>query len=207
LRNLRRPLGPEDGDEAFECHILLAVRIHRAALLNKRKSDLEGEGWRRYFVDYFPDGRNSQADADFLWDKWRVGLLKDELPHAITHGQSGAHWHSLPEGGFCVNLESMWDDFAHSVGRFMEALQADEPRRKVVLRRWRERSWTVRPIPLVPSDQLHPSPTLYPGNFSASVAASATTMISDDSWPPSLRSGTGLERPPSGGDADDLGSD
>ena len=32
-------------------------------------------------VEYFPDGRNWPADADFLWDKWRVGLLKDELPH------------------------------------------------------------------------------------------------------------------------------
>lgn len=109
LRDLRRSLGPGDGEEAFRCHLLLAVRIHRAARLNARRSDGEGQGWCRYLVDYFPQGRNSPADADFLWRSWRTRLLKDESPVAISHGQSGGHWLPLAGGGFCVNLESMWD--------------------------------------------------------------------------------------------------
>jgi hypothetical protein len=161
LHNLSRPLGPEDGDEAFECHILLTVRIHRAARLNQRCSDKQFEGWRRYFADYFPDGRNSPDDADFLWEEWRVGMLKDDLPHGITHGHSEAHWLPLPGRGFVVNLESMWDDFNYSVDRLVETLDADDARRKVVLQRWRERSWTVRQIELA-----------YQGSTRASVAAS-----------------------------------
>jgi hypothetical protein len=177
LRNLRRPLGPEDGDEAFDCHILLAVRIHRAAGLNARASDREGQAWRRYFVAYFPEGRNSDADANFLWKEWRTEMLKHESPRGIAHGQSGAHWYPLPEGGFCVNLESMWDDFEFSVDRFLEALQADERHRTEVLRRWRERSWTVRRIELHPSERLFPSETLYPGWLS--VSGLPTAMGSD----------------------------
>jgi hypothetical protein len=183
LRGRPRELGPDEGDEAFERHILLAVRIHRAARLNQRNLDTEGAGWRRYFVEYFPDGRNWPADADFLWDKWRVGLLKDELPHGITHGQSGAHWMRLSAGGICVNLESMWDDFEYSVDRFVQRLREDEPHRKVVLRRLGTRSWTVRPIPTVPSEHLFPSPTTYPGSVNASVAASATTISVESETP------------------------
>jgi hypothetical protein len=177
LRDLRRSLGPEDGDEAFDCHILLAVRIHRAAGLNARVKDGDGQAWRRYFVEYFPEGHNSEADADFLWAKWRTEMLKRESPHAIAHGQSGAHWYRLPGGGFSVNLESMWDDFEHSVDRFMDALQTDKRRRKIVLRRWRQRSWTVRRLPLYPSEQLFPSETLYPGGVELSVGAAATAMM------------------------------
>jgi hypothetical protein len=177
LRNLRRTLGPEDGDEAFDCHILLAVRVHRAVRLNARASDGEGEAWRRYFGAYFPAGRNSAADAQFLWEKWRTGLLKDESPRAITHGQSGAHWLPLPGGGFCVNLESMWDDFEHSVSRFVQALQADaaDAHRRIVLRRFAERAWTVQQVPLVPHAQLFPGPTVYPGRLSVATT-SATAM-------------------------------
>jgi hypothetical protein len=178
MRNMRtrRPLGPEDGDEAFDRHIPLAVRIHRAAGLNARASDKEGQAWRRYVVDYFPPGHNTAADADFLWSEWRTRLLKHESPRGITHGQAGAHWHPLPEGGFCVNLESIWDDFEHSVVRFMEALEADEPRRMEVLRRWRGRSWTIRDLALVPSDRLFPDPTLYSGAITVSTAMSTTTI-------------------------------
>jgi hypothetical protein len=180
LHNLRRPLGPKDGDEAFDRHILLAVRIHRAAGLNARASDREGQAWTRYFASYFPEGRNSPEDAAFLWKEWRTRLLKHESPRGIAHGQSGAHWYPLPDGGFCVNLESMWDDFEDSVDRFVEALKGDESRRTEVMRRWRERSWTVKQFPLFPSDRLFPSPTLYPGSVSVS-ASTATAMISHES--------------------------
>jgi hypothetical protein len=180
LRNLRRDLGPTDGDLAFDCHILLAVRIHRAAGLNQHSSDGEGDGWRRYFVDYFPEGRNSPDDADYLWREWRTRMLKHESPRGITHGQSHGHWCPLPGGGFCVNLESMWDDFEDSVGRFIQALEANAPRGELALKRWRERSWTVRSLPVYPSAHTLPSPTLFPGAVSASVAASATAYVSDD---------------------------
>lgn len=176
LRNLRRDLGPEDGEEAFDRHILLAVRIHRAAGLNQAKADGEGDGRRRYFVDYFPEGRNSVEDANYLWKEWRTRLLKHESPRGITHGQPHAHWQRLPEGGFCVNLESMWDDFEHSVEAFVEALKTDERRRAMVMQRWRDRAWTIRDLPLYPSEQLYPSPTLYPGSYGASGTSAATAM-------------------------------
>lgn len=180
LRELRRTLGPTDGDAAFDCHILLAVRIHRAAGLNARCDDGDGTAWRRYFVDYFPEGRNSEADAGFLWSKWRTEMLKRESPYAIAHGQSGAHWYRLSGGGLCVNLESMWDDFEYSVDRFMSALQSDTRKRKTALRRWRARSWTVERLPLHPSKGLFPSETLYPGGVELSVGATATAMMGSD---------------------------
>lgn len=57
LRGLRVDLGPDDGDEAFDRHILLAVRIHRAACLNQTAADRDGHGWTRYI--HFPLGRNA----------------------------------------------------------------------------------------------------------------------------------------------------
>jgi hypothetical protein len=179
--HLRRPLSHEAGDEAFERHILLAVRVHRAAGLNARASDKEGQAWRRYFVDYFPPGRNSDADARFLWENWRTRLLKHESPIGITHGQESLHWYPLDGAGFCVNLESMWDDFEYSVDRFLEDLAADKQRRGLVVRRWRERSWTVRKVTLYPSKRLFPAETLYPGAAALSAAnpvslSTATSM-------------------------------
>jgi hypothetical protein len=176
MRNLRRPLGPEDGEEAFDCHILLAVRIHRAAGLNARASDRAGQGWRRYFLDYFPPDRNAASDADFLWKNWRTRLLKHESPVGITHGQESLHWYPLPDGGFCVDLESMWDDFEYSVDRFLAALSADERRRAEVLRRWRERSWTVRKLTLYPSERLFPSEKLAPGSVLLSAGTTMTSL-------------------------------
>lgn len=104
-------------------------------------------------------------------------MLKHECPVAVAHGQSGAHWYRLPGGAFCVNLESMWDDFEDSADRFVEALQVDEKHCAEVLQRWRDRSRTVRRLPLRPSEGLHPSPTLYPGSVEVS-ASTATAMIS-----------------------------
>ena len=69
------------------------------------------------------------------------------------------------------------DDFEFSVDRFVEALDADPSRRAQVLRRWRERSWTIRKLRLCPAPDLFPSPTLYPGHLSVS---SATAMVSLD---------------------------
>lgn len=174
LRNLRRDLGPEDGDEAFDRHILLAVRIHRAASLDRAKAD--GEAWRQYFIKYFPAGHNSHADAQYLWREWRTRLLKHESPRGITHGQPHAHWLRLPEGGICIDLESMWDDFEHSVEAFVRALKADEPQRAAAMQRWRDRAWTIRELPLHPSENLFPGPTLYPGSFGASGTTAATAM-------------------------------
>ena len=112
-------------------------------------------------------------------------MLKRESPYAITHGQSGPHWYRLPGGGFCVNLESMWDDFEYSVDRFMGALQTDMRRRKTVLRRWHARSSTIRRLPLHPSEKLFPSKTLYPGGVELSVGVAATAMMNTDPRPSS----------------------
>ncbi|MGZ8739940.1 MAG: hypothetical protein ACXWZ8_05035 [Gaiellaceae bacterium] len=145
LWGLRVNLTPEQGDEAFERHQLLAIRFHRAARLNDRAGDREGQGWSRYFKEHFPRG---DAHAELLWHKWRVPLLKDDTPGvgiAITHGQPQIHW-EMTGAGLCVDLESMWDDFEQSVNAFVGSLERDAKRRKVALERWSARQWTVQPV-------------------------------------------------------------
>jgi hypothetical protein len=145
-------LGADEGDEAFDRHLLLAARVHRAARLNQRGTR-EGDGWRQFIEAYFPSGRNGRADADRLWKKWRVGLLKDYVPLdgvAVTHGQPEAHWQRDSQGAFVVNLESMWDDFEYAVDQFIAVIAADKKQAAVVRRRWLSRTWTVRPFQLLP---------------------------------------------------------
>lgn len=172
LDDLRTRLTPEQGVEAFARHQLLAIRFHRAARLNQRSSDGEGEGWQRYFVDHFPRGAQH---ARLLWAEWRVPLLKDETPGlgvAITHGQPQAHW-LMTSGGFCIDLESMWDDFERSVESFVRLLTRDSQRRRVASERWRTQQWSVQPVSFVPSDSLFPSESLSPLSFGV---ASASTI-------------------------------
>lgn len=167
LRRKAPRLTPDQGDEAFDQHMLLAIAVHRAARLHKTAGDNDTEGWMRYVRDFFPEGRNSEADALRLWKGWRCTLLKDEQPVVpITHGQPEAHWGRDPAGSPCLNLENVWADYEHSVGRFMDRLRDDDDKRETVLRRFRERGWTVRRVTL-----LDPST-----NFSASLAHSATAM-------------------------------
>ena len=73
LQGLRVELTPQQGDAAFERHQLLAIRFHRAARLNERARDREGQAWCRYFDEHFPRGSDR---AELLWEKWRVRLLR-----------------------------------------------------------------------------------------------------------------------------------
>lgn len=172
LRGRPVDLGPEDGETAFERHILLAVRFHRAAGLNQTETG-ERAGWRQYFEEHFPKRPEwEQGDAIRLWENWRVGLVKLETPLSgvmITHGQPRAHWYRVG-GMLCINLESMWDDFEASVESFLTLLRRDEERRAEAVRRWRERSWTVRHFEFADSHRI------YEFGFDTSAASSATAM-------------------------------
>ncbi len=148
LRGRSRALEPDEGDEAFQQHKLLASAIHRAAKLNQRKSESETNAWVRYLVKHFPAGRNSEADTRLLFSDWRTSLLKQDTPGprvTITHGQSVLHWQRDESGRVCLNLEDAWDDYAASVDSFIEHLR-DSSRRKVVLARWRKHRWVVEPF-------------------------------------------------------------
>ncbi len=171
LRRGRPNVGPEQGDEAFDQHILLAISVHRAAGLYRTGGD--GDTWRKYVTAFFPEGRNSAEDAQKLWTGWRTSLLKSEQPILpITHGQPDAHW-QRENGHPVLNLEDAWDDFEYSVGRFVEHLRTHPADRAQTLRRWRERSWTVRQV------RLDPEPVVPPfGTPSASVAASGAYSAS-----------------------------
>jgi hypothetical protein len=86
---------------------------------------------------------------------------------SITHGQSQLHWRrDAYTGVLVVNLEDLWDDFEASVASLVKALHGDNERRRIVLARWRERTWEVRPVRLSGLD------------FSAATAASAASSIS-----------------------------
>jgi hypothetical protein len=131
---------PHDGREALEFHKLLTSAIHRAAGLNKRCSERDGESWTRYFCEHFPAGRNYHDDANALWTDWRTRLLKTGSPGpriGATHGQAAAHWYREPDGRLSINLEDMWVDFEASVDHFMAELGESPSRREVVLSRWR----------------------------------------------------------------------
>lgn len=149
---LTTPLGRDEGDAAFDQHVLLATKIHRAALLNQTGSG-QGKGWVQFFTAYFPPGRDTVDDAWLLWGHWRTGLLKDRAPRArvsLTHGHPEQHWKPDGFGALCIDLESMWDDFEHGVNRFVQALRADKRRAKIVVARYEKRTWTERPFMLLP---------------------------------------------------------
>lgn len=180
LRGLRprKPLGSSDGELAFERHILLAIRFHKAAGLNQTRKG-EGVGWCEYFDEHFPKRPGwSVGDAKVLWDDWRVGLVKWETPKSrvtVTHGRPDAHWHREPDGTLCIDLESMWDDFTRSVDSFVGLLARDEQRRDEAVRRWNERRWIVRHLVVE-------SPRFF--NLMASAASSATAMAPPPPPPP-----------------------
>ena len=154
LRSLRelltshRPgrLAPHQGAEAFMQHKLLASTIHQATRLDARAADSETGGWVRYFTSYFPEPRNSESDAKFLWTDWRTSLLKDGAPGPailLTHGQPAIHWQRDSIGRLCIDLESMWADFDISVDTFLEAVESSPDRRGVVLQRAERSQVTV----------------------------------------------------------------
>jgi hypothetical protein len=94
LRDRPLALRPDQGNEAFRQHKVLASAVHHASRLNRRKADSETEAWERYFTDYFPPGRNDRNDARLLFGEWRTCLLKDDTPGErilVSHGQSGGH--------------------------------------------------------------------------------------------------------------------
>jgi hypothetical protein len=141
LWRLHVPLTHEDGDEAFERHILLAVHLTRAA-------DLFGAGdagrsrWVDFLTNYFPDGPYSEDVARALWDDWRNGLVHDVAPRGLAVTHLHPEWHlRRPEGRLCVDLESMGSHFEHAVRRAVGSLEDDASRREVVLTRWMD--WEV----------------------------------------------------------------
>jgi hypothetical protein len=170
LRRLDVPVPPDQGEEAFERHQLLAIRFHRAARLNAPQLG-DRRGWIRYFVEHFPRGANH---ADRLWSYWRLPLLKDELPGpqvVIAQAQPFGHWKVLPPAGqLFVNLETMRDDFRASVESLIALLESDEERWEATLQAWRTRRWTVQ------SFQVPIGPTV-----SGSVTSGAATAASRES--------------------------
>ncbi|MGD0274275.1 MAG: hypothetical protein ABSB96_11165 [Gaiellaceae bacterium] len=178
LRGIGGKLGPDQGEAAFERHILLAVRFHNAAGLNQTVTG-EGKGWCEYFEEHFPKRSEWRPeDAKLLWNNWRVGLLKWEAPKrgvTVTHGQPEAHWYREPDGTLCIDLESMWDEFAVSVTNFLNLLRRDEGRRTEALRRWSERSWCVRQL-VIPAT--HPLRNLGVSTSSALSATASQAAVS-----------------------------
>lgn len=165
LRRPRPELRKDQGDEAFDQHMLLAISVHRAARLFRGGG--ETKGWKAYVTSFFPEGRNSEGDAYRLWEGWRCSLLKDEVPGVpITHGQPDAHWRR-EDGNPVLNLENAWEDYRHSVERFIDHLRRNPDDRANALRRWRERGWTVR------QPRLDPEPTIF---VNASAVSSASVI-------------------------------
>jgi len=147
LRGLRVELGsPDPGYEAFERHMLLAIRFHRAARLNA-PGETERQGWLAYFREHFPGG---DEHAQRLWEHWRGRLVKDEFPGpgvAVSHGQPAAHRQLVDPGGLLfINLESMWDDFEQSVDSLIDLLEKQDERRAATLEKWRGRQWSVQEV-------------------------------------------------------------
>jgi hypothetical protein len=172
LRGRPRVLRPDEGDEAFRQHKLLATAVHRAAKLDRQDSESETDAWVRYLSSHYPAGRNGRDDARLLFGDWRTSLLKEDTPGAgiaITHGQSSIHWQLDTRGRLCLNLEDAWDDYAASANSFVAHLQTS-PRRKIVLNRWRKQRWVVEPF--VPAVGALAGATVMDMPLSASVSGS-----------------------------------
>ena len=171
LRNRPPDLQVGQGQEAMQQHKLVAASVLSAARLHRRKADGEGQAWVRYVTDFYPVGRNGEADAQVLWEGWRCALLKDDTPVVpITHGLSIVHWTRDEEGRPRQNLEDAWSDFEHSVNGFIDHLRENSDRRMVALKRFAERDWQVRAIKALAGA------TVMDGQLSASLSTS-TTLI------------------------------
>lgn len=176
LRGRPRALRPDEGDEAFQQHKLLAAAIHRAAKLDQLKRESETDAWVRYISSHYPAGRNDPTAARLLFGDWRTSLLKDNTPGpgiAITHGQSSIHWQRDERGRLCLNLEDAWDDYAVSVTSFVEHL-GRSPRRKIVLKRFKQQHWVVEPF--VPAAGMIAGATVMDMPLSASFSNSTTSI-------------------------------
>ena len=138
LAHRPEPLEPGEGAAAFQFHKLLATTVHQASKLDARAQDNETGAWVRYLTSYFPAGRNGEQDAKLLWVEWRTSLLKVGAPGPnvlVTHGQPKAHWLRDTTGRLCLDLESMWTDFAASVDAFVTFLATAPDRREITLER------------------------------------------------------------------------
>ena len=180
LGSPRPALGPEDGDEAFTQHLLLTIRIHRAALLNKSKTDRDGEAWGRFFREHFVPPVDEDVSR-LLWREWRTKLVKEDTPGrgvAITHGIPQIHWKQDARHGLCIDLESMWSDFETAVDHFLSSLRADSKRRRVVIERWKQREWRV--VSFVPAETVSQSaslPTAMAGGWHGAMSLSASSGL------------------------------
>lgn len=138
-------LSREDGDEAFERHILLAVRINRAALL-WGTGNSDQRKWVQFLTTFFPGDRYTDDVALLLWTDWRNGLVKDGSPRsgvAVAHRHR--EWHLVSvDGPLVVNLESMCEDFDEAVHAAVASLEGKAERRTIVLIRWKD--WEVRTV-------------------------------------------------------------
>jgi hypothetical protein len=146
LKSRPAPIPLDEGWRAFDAHKLLASQVHRASLLAKVGDANETTHWISYVTEYFPAGHNNAADAKLLWKEWRTDLLKRDCPGdfvVMTHGKSEMHWRR--EGDrLCIDLESMWDDFADSVDQFITYLAHTPERQRITLQRLQDSSWTVQ---------------------------------------------------------------
>jgi hypothetical protein len=175
LRARPPSLRPDQGDEALQQHKVVITAVQRASRLHQSSSDSETKAWIRYIVDFYPEGRNEEADAFILWEGWRCSLLKDDKPTVpVTHGQSEAHWVRDDAGRPCQNLEDAWSDYEHSVNRFLEHLRIDARRKEVALTRWRETTWEVRRFAALAGATVMDTGTQ--GAMSASVVSSPVSI-------------------------------
>jgi hypothetical protein len=181
-RRRPRPLGPQDGLEAKHEHQVLASAIHRAVKLIQRNGEGEGASWVRYVETYFPPGRNGRREAKLLWSEWRTPLVKTEAPGKkvkITHGAPVVHWVYNDAGALGIDLESLWDDFEHSVDALITAMRTDRVLRETVLGRWHKQDVKV---------EFFNPPGMIGGAIAASAAPGAT-VFSVEPWPPRDDSG------------------
>jgi len=173
------PLGPNEDDDAFKHHLLLAMAVHRASRLDRRNKETDTSAWTRYLTDHFPAGRNGAAEARLLFDDWRCALLKDRAPGpgiVVTHGQPHVHWTRNAVGQLCLNLEDLRADYVGSVGHFIGYLRAAPLRRKEVLIRWRNTEVVVAPFTPVGSAVASAVTTVTTVGSSSAMASGAVRL-------------------------------
>jgi hypothetical protein len=66
----------------------------------------------------------------------------------VTHGQPKAHWLRDTTGCLCLDLDSMWTDFAASVDAFVTFLETAPNRREIALERSLRSAVTVELVHL-----------------------------------------------------------
>lgn len=119
---------------AFEPVLSAALRAAVVHVPRRKRNGVQGECFRAFVRDHFPEGRGRGDDA-YAANLWRLrsAFVKEKRTDrfVLTHGQPDDHLIPAADGRPTLNLESLVADFRSAVDELGPVLRrTDELRRR-----------------------------------------------------------------------------